>query len=127
VDGILALLLRRDARTPAADVRGQVLRARRLLGALAGRVVLVGFHATRRSMDDQDTPIARLVEQLVHARRQFGAAPSRVETVMLVPHIADDESGFLGVPLGRANDGVEASAALLRLDAATQLKREFGG
>src|SRR5205823_13241733 len=60
VDGVLALLLGGDPAAPRADVLGQVLGGRGVLGPLPHGGVLVRGHARAGGVDDQDAALAQL-------------------------------------------------------------------
>src|SRR5579883_645921 len=123
IDWINALLLGGNAVAPAADVLGQVLRARRLEGVLACGMVLVSVHATARRVDDEDAALPRVAQQLVHTRGHLADTANGVETVVRIPHVADDDRCLLGVPLGRLNDGVKSAAAGSSFDTLAKRQR----
>ena len=91
-------------------------------------MALVGLHAIRRSVNDEDSLRARLLQHAVHPRRHLRHAARGVLAVVTVPHVADDDGGAGRVPrLGGADDAV-LTAARRRLDALLERQLErFGG
>src|SRR5262249_21349219 len=91
VDRLNALRLGGDLVARTADVGGQVGGFGGGLGALAGRVVLVGRHAAAGGVDDEHPHAAGLFEDLIHARGDLLHAADGVQAVVRVPHVADDD------------------------------------
>src|SRR5205823_5164689 len=90
VDRIDAFFFRGNDFAPLADVGGQVGGFRRAYRDFAAGVIFVGVHATAGSMDDEDALVAGLGQDGVHPRRDLDAAADGVETVVRIPHVADD-------------------------------------
>jgi len=81
-----------------ASMPGQVRRGRGRAGPLAGRVPLVGRHAPARGVDHEHAPPPRGLEHLVHPRCHLLHASHRVEAVMRVPDITDDDRRRARIP-----------------------------
>lgn len=60
-------------------------------------------------MDDDGTPVAGGFQYRIHAGCHFGATPGGVETMVQVPHVADDNGRFLCLPVLHFPDRVIAA------------------
>ena len=70
-------------------------------------MAFVEFHRAAWAVDDEHAFGASRFQHLVHARRHLRDALSGVWTGVVVPHVANDNRGLLGVPRLAARDGAE--------------------
>ena len=123
IDRVLPFLLGGNLGTPLVNRLGQVLGRRSSLGSPPRRMVLVGVHATRRRVDDEGALSPRLRQELVHPGDHLLFPADRIQAVMGVPHVADDDGRLLGRP-GLCPCGHLVLPILLR--PRTQGQRELG-
>src|SRR5215510_13820548 len=98
IDRVLTLLFGWHLATPFSDIFRQVRSTWSLLHPLPPRMILIWIHAARWCMDDKYPLIAGSFQDLVHTWGHLFRAPYGVETVMCVPHVADDYRSLIRNP-----------------------------
>src|SRR5690242_974972 len=98
VDRIGPLFFGGDFVTPRADFLRNLGGLRGTERTLSGGMTFIGLHAATGGVDDDHAAIAGILQHLVHARSKLTAATSRIEAVVQVPHVANDDSRSAGIP-----------------------------
>src|SRR5262249_3749297 len=83
----------------------------RLLHALAVRRVSVNVERAAGGVDDHDAVVAGGGDDLVHLRHHDADALGGAFTIMIVPHVANDDDGLGGFPVHGALDHFNFTAA----------------
>src|SRR4051812_28283563 len=122
VDGKCAFFSGIDS-GPATDLDGG-FGQRSFQGAPSLGSVFVKVHGFTGSVDNEDSTVASGLDGRVHGWGHFGDAFGSAFAPMLVPHIADDDGGFVGVPLDRVLLYLILGAGRGRLDSFPDLQRQ---
>ncbi len=112
---------------PLTDLFGVTLGSRRLHRPESRGVIFVEVCAATGSVDDRGSQFSKSTNDLVHAWCHFAAAPSRVQAVVKIPHVANNHGGLLSVPLLLTIVEVEPATFGRRLFSLPQLQFNFCG
>lgn len=127
VDRVHGVFFGRDFGTPRTDIRRQVGRPRRLGRPLPRGMPGISRHAIAGSMDDRHLLLPGLVDHFVQPRSQLLDAPHRVQAVVQIPDVADDQGRLNRLPGLVADQGVMAAAAGTGFLTVAKLQRQFCG
>ena len=122
IDRIDSFFLGGNLVAPFADIFRKVFRTRRFAGPAPGRVILVRVHAAARRVNDRGAGFPRLDQNLVHARCHFRASARRVQTMVQIPHVANNHGRLGGIPLLLLGQRLKSRRAGLRSGAGPQLE-----
>ena len=73
-------------------------------------------------MNDENATTTGLADDRIHPGRHFGNARGGALAPVLVPHVANDQGGPLGIPLRAVFDGHPFAAAFGRFDARARVQ-----
>src|SRR5262245_19025501 len=107
--------------------RARCFDGRGRLSESASGMVFVKLHGAAGTVDDEHARGAGGFEHLVHPRRHLRDAPSCVWTGVVVPHVADDDRGLLGIPLLVARESVVAARLWRRFLSRAKVKLKWLG
>ena len=100
---------------------------RRGLGAFALGSVFVEVGDAARGVDDEDAARSRLFHDVVERSCHFGNATGSGFAPMVVPHVADNESGFVWIPFNLVLGGRTLTCGVICSRPHFQTKLLIGG